>query len=92
MDVPIRLRDRHPTGQLFLAVECKVSNSTLNSRKRLLEVNSKKETWDTSGLPHRFRTAALVAGVFDVNRLVETQNGGVFIFWEHRLSDLTEFL
>ena len=92
MDVPIRLHDRHPTGQLFLAVECKASNSTLNSRKRLLEVNSKKDTWDTSGLPHRFRTAALLAGVFDVKRLAEAQNSGVYIFWEHRLSDLTDFL
>lgn len=92
MDVPIRLRDDHPTGQLFLAIECKVSNSSVNSRKRLLEVNSKKETWDSSGLPHRFRTAALLAGVFDVGRLIEAQNAGIYIFWEHRLSDLTEFL
>ena len=92
MDVPVRLEDGHPTGQLFLAIECKVSNSSLNSRKRLLEVNSKRERWDSSGLPHRFRTAAVLAGVFDVARLIEAQNSGIFIFWEHRLEDLTGFL
>lgn len=92
MDVPVRLRKTHATGQLFLAIECKVSNSSLNSRKRLLEVNSKRERWDSSGLPHRFRTGAVLAGVFDVARLIEVQNSGILIFWEHRLEDLTAFL
>jgi hypothetical protein len=92
MDVPIRLKANHATGQVFIAVECKVSNSSLNSRKRLLEIRSKRETWDSSGLPHRFRTAAVLTGVFDVGRLIETQDTGVLIFWEHRLQDLTEFL
>lgn len=92
MDVPIRLERNHATGQLFLAIECKVSNSSLNSRKRLLEINSKRETWDSSGVAHRFRTAAVLAGVYDAARLVEAQNAGVLIFWEHRLQDLTAFL
>jgi hypothetical protein len=92
MDVPVRLKKNHATGQLFLAVECKVSNSTLNSRKRLLEVDSKRQVWDASGVRHRFRTAAVLAGVFDVARLVEAQEVGILIFWEHRLKDLTAFL
>ena len=92
MDVPVRLADDHATGQLFLAIECKVSNSSVNSRKRLLEVNGKRRKWDSSGLPHKFRTAAVLAGVFDVARLIEVQNDGVQIFWEHRLKDLTAFL
>lgn len=92
IDVPVRLRAGHPTGLDFLAVECKVSNSTLNSRKRLLEVNRKREVWDRSGLRYRHRTAAVIAGVFDVERLVETQDDGVMIFWEHRLRDLTRYV
>ena len=92
MDVPVRLKAEHATGQLFLAIECKVSNSSLNSRKRLLEVKSKRETWDSSGLLHRFRTAVVLAGVFDVNRLKQAQDSGVLIFWEHRHEDLTAFL
>jgi XamI restriction endonuclease len=92
IDVPVRLRTGHATGQVFLAVECKVSNSALNSRKRLLEVNSKRQTWDGSGAVYRVRTAAVLTGVFDVARLVEAQDAGVLIFWEHRLKDLTTFL
>lgn len=92
MDIPVRLKDGHGTGLLFLALEAKVSNSGLNSRKRLLEVLRKRERWDASGKLYRFRTGAVLAGVYDVRRLVEAQDAGVFLFWEHRLSDLTEFL
>lgn len=38
MDIPVRLKDGHGTGLFSLALEAKVSNSGLNSRKRLLEV------------------------------------------------------
>jgi protein tyrosine phosphatase (PTP) superfamily phosphohydrolase (DUF442 family) len=92
MDVPVRLRVGHPTGLLFVAVEAKVSNSTINSRKRLLEVTRKRETWDASGQVYSFRTAAVLAGSFDVRRLLEAQEAGVMLFWEHRLEDLTAFL
>jgi hypothetical protein len=92
MDVPIRLHEGHPTGLLFLAVEAKVSNSSINSRKRLLEVTRKRETWDASGQIYSFRTAAVLAGSFDVPRLLEAQEAGVMLFWEHRLHDLTSFL
>jgi hypothetical protein len=92
MDIPVRLKARHGTGLLFLALEAKVSNSALNSRKRLLEVLRKRERWDASGKLYRFRTGAVVAGVYDVRRLMEAQDAGVFLFWEHRLTDLTAFL
>jgi len=92
MDIPVRLKAEHGTGLLFLALEAKVSNSTLNSRKRLLEVLRKRERWDASGKLYRFRTGAVLAGVYDVRRLIEAQDGGVFVFWEHRLGDLTTFL
>jgi len=92
MDIPIRLRANHGTGLLFLAVEAKVSNSTLNSRKRLIEVARKRERWDASGALYQFRTAAILDGVFSIPRLEEAQQSGVLIFWEHRLADLTAFL
>lgn len=92
MDVPIRLPDGHPTGLLFLAVECKVSNSSVNSRKRLLEVLSKRRTWDGSGQVYSFRTAAVLSGVFAVDRLLQAQQEGVMLFWEHRLDDFTALL
>lgn len=92
MDIAVRLRESHGTGLLFLALEAKVSNSALNSRKRLLEVLRKRERWDASGKLYRFRTGAVLGGVYDVRRLAEAQDGGVFLFWEHRLGDLTAFL
>jgi len=92
MDIPVRLPDGHGTGLVFLALEAKVSNSALNSRKRLLEVLRKRERWDASGKLYRFRTGAVLAGVYDVRRLTEAQDAGVFLFWEHRLADLTAFL
>jgi len=92
MDVPVRLRDGHPSGHQFLAIECKVSNSALNSRKRLLEVSRKRQVWDNAGLRYRYRTAAVLAGVFDVDRLSEVQEDGVMIVWEHRLQDLTRYV
>jgi hypothetical protein len=92
MDIPIRLKSRHATGLQFLALEAKVSNSALNSRKRLGDVLRNRERWDASGTLYRFRTGAVLAGVYDVRRLIEAQNAGVFLFWEHRLTDLTAFL
>jgi hypothetical protein len=92
MDVPIRMRDGSATGLEFLAIECKVSNSSLNSRKRLIEVTRKREVWDSSGAAYRFRTAAVLSGVFTVSRLIETQRTGVLLFWGHRLEDLTAYL
>jgi hypothetical protein len=92
MDIPVRLKANHGTGLLFLALEAKVSNSTINSRKRLVEVSRKRERWDSSGALYQFRTGAVLAGVYDVERLLEAQESGVLIFWEHRLKDLTDFL
>jgi hypothetical protein len=93
MDVPIRLKAGHRTGIDFVAVECKVSNSSLNSRKRLIEVGNKRETWDSSARArYSFRTGAILAGVYDITRLLDAQRSGIYLFWEHRLSDLTAFL
>jgi XamI restriction endonuclease len=90
MDVPVRLKPGHFLK--FLAIEAKVSNTAVNSRKRLAEVMNKRNKWDNAGLLYDFRTAAVLAGDFSVERLREAQEAGVMIFWEHRLDDLNEFL
>lgn len=92
VDVPIRLPNDHPTGLTFIALEAKDTNTEVNSRKRLLEVMQKAETWNRAGLPFQFRTAAVVSGSLPLDRLKEAQAAGVMIFWEHRLEDLDEFL
>ena len=64
----------------------------MNSRKRLIEVMDKATAWNSAGLPYEFRTGAVVSGVLPLHRLVEAQDRGVWLFWEHRLEDLTALL
>lgn len=90
MDVPIRLRSGHHLK--FLAIEAKVSNTAVNSRKRLAEVMNKRAHWDAAGELYDYRTAAVLSGDYSIERLEEAQAAGVMIFWEHRLEDLIEFL
>jgi hypothetical protein len=86
-DVPVRLHD----GRL-LALECKVSNSGVNSYKRLNhETGDKARTWrdafGTQVLP-----GAVLAGVFILANLISAQeNPGIAIFWEHDLRPLRQF-
>lgn len=87
-DVPVKLRD----GRLLL-VECKVSNSSLNSVKRLIrEIGGKARIW-RSGFGDRAITAAVLSGVFKLRHLEEAQNQhGVVLFWERDLRPLRSFL
>jgi hypothetical protein len=87
-DVPIRLHD----GRL-LALECKVSNSAVNSVKRLVrETGGKARTWhDAFG--QQVVTGAVLAGVYKLVNLRDAQeNYGVAIFWEHDLTPLRQFV
>lgn len=88
-DVPIRLRD----GRL-LAVECKVSNSEVNSYKRLQrETCGKARQWERDFGRHGILTAAVLRGVFSPTNVIDAQDHyGVAIFWEHNLIPLSEFL
>lgn len=86
-DIPVGLRN----GRLLL-IECKVSNSDVNSVKRLnREVGGKAGHWrDVFG--QQATTAAALAGVYKLRNLEEAQAAGVMIFWEHDLEPLAEFL
>lgn len=87
-DIPIGLRDGR-----FLFIECKVSNSQTNSVKRLnRECGGKARVWRQS-FGDRAVTAAVLAGVFKLKNLRDAQvNDHVTILWEHRLTDLADFL
>lgn len=87
-DVPIRLHD----GRL-LALECKVSNGPKNSWKRLhREVGGKSERWRQE-FGTQVVTGAVLAGVFDLSCLRAAQDEqNVYLFWQHNLSPLTEFV
>jgi hypothetical protein len=86
-DIPIGLRD----GRL-LFVECKVSNSAINSVKRLnRETGGKAALWRRE-FGNRAITAAVLGGVFKLSNLRDAQQSGVVIFWEPDLGALAEFL
>jgi hypothetical protein len=86
-DLPVRLRD----GRLLL-VECKVSNSALNSVKRLNhEVADKARRWRNEFGAQAIALAAL-SGVYSLKSLLDAQAQGIFIVWEHDLSALAAFL
>lgn len=82
-DIPVGLWDGR-----FLLLECKVSNSAVNSVKRLnREVGGKARHW-REAFGQRAVTGAVLAGVYNLANLVEAQTGGVAIFWEHDLEHL----
>nr|BAF45393.1 restriction nuclease [Rhodococcus rhodochrous] len=76
-----------------MPIECKVSNSSTNSVKRLNnDAAVKAVVWlqefgQLTAIP-----AALLAGVFKVGNLKSAQNQGLTIFWEHGLDALGTFL
>lgn len=86
-DVPARL----PDGRL-LPIECKVSNSELNSIKRLMrETGGKHSKWRNT-LGSDLATGAVLAGTFKMIHLNEAQEEGMLLFFEHRLNSLTAFI
>ena len=77
----------------FMALECKVSNSEVNSYKRLNhETVEKVQHWNALFGANGVVGAAVLAGVFKVSNLVDAQEAGVTIFWSHDLEPLGSFL
>ena len=87
-DRPVRLFD----GRL-LALECKVSNSHLNSVKRLIrETGGKARQWGEE-FGRKVITGAVLAGAFNLIHLVSAQEDHkINIFWEHNLAPLKAFV
>jgi hypothetical protein len=88
-DVVARLAD----GRV-MAVECKVSNSAVNSYKRIVhDTGGKAATWYAQLGRAQVVPAAVLSGVFSAANLADVQdNKGVGLFWQHRLSDLADFV
>ncbi|MET0265972.1 MAG: XamI family restriction endonuclease [Duganella sp.] len=75
-----------------LALECKSSNSEINSRKRLnKEVIKDAENWGAQ-FGAQVLTAAALRGVFKPEYVRDAQNTPIMIIWEHRLEDLAAFI
>ena len=87
-DVVVRLWDHR-----VLALECKVSNSSTNSVKRLNnDAAVKARTWLTEFGTAQTVPAAMLAGVYKLHNLESAQNDGLTIWWSHDLDRLVEWV
>lgn len=87
-DIVVRLSD----GRV-LALECKASNSEINSRKRInKEVAVDAGSWVRQFGEQNVVPAAVIQGVFNPVYLTQAQETPVVFFWAHRLADLKRFL
>lgn len=87
-DVIVRLNDTR-----LMPIECKVSNSALNSVKRLNnDAAAKAVDWLKTFGTNQVVPTAVISGVFKVNNLIQAQDAGLTLFWAHDLKKLGKFI
>lgn len=87
-DLVVRLDD----GRV-VPIECKASNSAVNSFKRINhEAAGKARTWLAAFGNRQLVPMAVISGVFKAANLETAQSEGLAIVWSHRLDDLAEFI
>jgi len=87
-DVVVRLHDTR-----LMAIECKVSNSSTNSVKRLNnDAAVKAGYWIEQFGAAQVVPAAALSGVFKVLNLEQAQARGLALFWSHDLDKLGAFI
>lgn len=87
-DLVVGLWDRR-----IMAIECKVSNSALNSVKRLNnDAAVKGEVWLRDFGATQVVAVAVLSGVYKLDKLEEAQARGLTLYWDHRLLDLVHWI
>jgi hypothetical protein len=86
-DLILRLWD----GRL-VPIECKVSNSALNSIKRVNDVSEKAGRWTNEFGSNQIVPIAVLSGVFGHGKLTAVQRQGLTLIWTHRMADLTDLI
>ena len=87
-DLIVRLADAR-----LAAIECKVSNSAVNSFKRVNhETVSKARAWVEAFGRRQVLPIAVIGGVFKPANLETAQGEGLALVWSHRLDDLAKFV
>jgi len=87
-DIVVRMWD----GRI-MPIECKVSNSELNSIKRLTnDAAVKARVWIDDLGRNNVVPVAVLSGVFGLRHLVEAQDRGLTLFWAHSLQELISFI
>lgn len=73
----------------ILGIECKVSNSAVNSYKRLNhEAVGKAVSWLATFGTNGVVPVVVLSGVYTLDNLIEAQARGATIFWSHDLDQL----
>lgn len=76
-----------------MPIECKVSNSSTNSIKRLNnDAAAKAEAWVGQYGTFQMVPVAVLGGVYKLRNLEQAQDRGLTLYWAHRLDDLTEWV
>ena len=76
-----------------MALECKVSNSSTNSIKRLNnDAAVKAQTWRREFGTEQVVTAAVLDGVYALRNLIDAQEKGLTIFWAHDLRSMLQWM
>lgn len=87
-DLIVGLWDRR-----VMPIECKVSNSSTNSIKRLNnDAAVKAEVWRRDFGATQVVPVAVLSGVYALRNLEEAQQRGLTLYWAHRLEDLTDWI
>lgn len=76
-----------------MAIECKVSNSSTNSVKRLNnDAAAKAEAWIDQFGTRNVVPVAVLSGVYKLHNLVDAQRRGLTLFWAHDLNQLMDWI
>lgn len=72
----------------ILAIECKVSNTAVNSNKRIKETTAKAANWLHDIGATQIVPAAVLAGVYRVQNLMDAQETGLTVWWSQNIDEL----
>jgi hypothetical protein len=87
-DIIVRLWDHR-----VMPIECKVSNSYINSVKRLNnDAAVKAEIWKSDFGLRQVVPTAVISGVYKLHNLQEAQDRGLTLFWANNLKPLTDWI
>ena len=76
-----------------MPLECKVSNSAVNSVKRLNnDAAAKAEAWTRDFGGRQVVPAAVLSGVYKLPNLLDAQARGLTLFWAHDLAALVDWI
>ena len=77
----------------IMAIECKVSNSSTNSVKRLnREAAGKAEKWIYEFGALGIVPVAVLSGVYKLHNLIDAQTRGLTLYWAHDLNHLLDWI